>query len=80
LAKLQEKGLDRDKAYEMVQRCAMRAWEEKDLDFKTALLQDPEVTKYLSKEELDKIFNVEEFIKNRDVIFERVFGKEALKG
>ena len=80
LAKLQEKGLDRDKAYEMVQRCAMRAWEEKDLDFKTALLQDPEVTKYLSKEELDQIFNVEEFIKNRDVIFERVFGKEALKG
>jgi len=79
LAKLQEKGVDRDKAYDMVQRCAMKAWEEKDLDFKTALLQDPEVRKYLSEEEINKIFNVEEFIKYRDVIFERVFGKEALK-
>ena len=79
LANLQEKGVDRDKAYDLVQRCAMRAWEEKDLDFKTALLQDTEVRKYLSEEEINRIFNVEEFIKHRNVIFERVFGKEALK-
>jgi adenylosuccinate lyase len=75
LAKLQEKGVDRDKAYDMVQRCAMRAWEEKDLDFKTALLQDPEVTRYLDAEEIEQIFQIEEFIKHRDVIFKRVFGE-----
>jgi len=80
LAKLQEKGVDRDKAYDMVQRCAMRAWEEKDLDFKTALLQDKEVMQYLTPEELDQIFNVEEFIKHRELIFRRVFGEEAVKG
>ena len=79
LAKLQEKGVDRDKAYDTVQRCAMRAWEEKELDFKTALLQDEEIRKYLTPEEIEKIFNVEEFIKHRDVIFKRVFGEEALK-
>ena len=67
--------MDRDKAYDMVQRCAMRAWEEKDLDFKTALLQDPEVTRYLSEEEIEQIFQIEEFIKHRDVIFKRVFGE-----
>jgi len=76
LVALVEKGLSRDQAYDIVQRNAMKAWDTENLMFKDALLQDPEVMSYLSKEELDKIFNVNEFLKNIDYIYNRVFGSE----
>jgi len=76
LVALVEKGLSRDQAYDIVQRNAMKAWDTENLMFKDALLQDPEVMSYLSKEELDKIFDVDEFLKNIDYIYNRVFGRE----
>ncbi|ACD66452.1 adenylosuccinate lyase [Sulfurihydrogenibium sp. YO3AOP1] len=76
LVALVEKGLSRDQAYDIVQRNAMKAWDTENLMFKEALLQDPEVMSYLSKEELDKIFDVNEFLKNIDYIYNRVFGRE----
>jgi adenylosuccinate lyase len=75
LVALVEKGLSRDQAYDIVQRNAMKSWDTEGLMFKDALLSDPEVTSYLTKEELDKIFNVDEFLKNIPYIYERVFGK-----
>ncbi len=75
LVALVEKGLSRDKAYDIVQRNAMKAWDTEGLMFKDALLQDPEVTSRLSKEELDKIFDVNAFLRNIPYIYERVFGK-----
>jgi adenylosuccinate lyase len=76
LVALVEKGLSRDQAYDIVQRNAMKAWDTENLMFKDALLQDPEVMSYLSKEELDKIFDVNEFLKNIDYIYNRVFDRE----
>jgi adenylosuccinate lyase len=76
LVALVEKGLSRDQAYDIVQRNAMKAWDTENLMFKDALLQDPEVMSYLSKEELDKIFDVNEFLRNIDYIYNRVFGRE----
>lgn len=76
LVALVEKGLSRDQAYDIVQRNAMKAWDTENLMFKDALLQDPEVMSYLSKEELDEIFNVNEFLKNIDYIYKRVFDSE----
>jgi len=76
LVALVEKGLSRDQAYDIVQRNAMKAWDTENLMFKDALLQDPEVMSYLSKEELGKIFDVNEFLKNIDYIYNRVFGRE----
>ena len=75
LVALVEKGLSRDEAYDIVQRNAMKAWDTEGLMFKDALLQDPEVTSRLSKEELDKIFDVNEFLRNVPYIYERVFGR-----
>ncbi|NPA54207.1 MAG: adenylosuccinate lyase [Aquificae bacterium] len=75
LVALVEKGLSRDEAYDIVQRNAMKAWDTEGLMFKDALLQDPEVTSRLSKEELDKIFDVNAFLKNVPYIYERVFGR-----
>lgn len=60
LLALIKKGLTREKAYELVQRNAMKTWQAKhagtpDADFKSQLLQDPEVARYLSQAELDQL-------------------------
>jgi adenylosuccinate lyase len=72
LLKLVDKGLSREKAYELVQRNAMRSWKEKE-DFKELLVNDEEVRRYLPLEEIDECFNIEHDLKNVDYIFERVF-------
>ena len=73
LVALTERGMVRDRAYDVVQRCAMESWNS-DKSFKEVLLQDTEVRRYLSEEELDSIFNPWEFLKHRDYIFKKVFG------
>jgi len=75
LVALVEKGLSRDEAYDIVQRNAMKAWDTEGLMFKDALLSDEEVTSRLSPEEIDKIFDVNEFLKNVPYIYRRVFGE-----
>ena len=75
LVALVEKGLSRDEAYDIVQRNAMKAWDTEGLMFKDALLQDPEVTSRISIEEIEKIFDVNTFLKNVPHIYLRVFGR-----
>jgi adenylosuccinate lyase len=63
LLALIRKGLSREQAYDLVQRNAMQTWEVKhggrdDADFLKQLLSDPEVAKYLSQEELEKLCSV----------------------
>jgi adenylosuccinate lyase len=60
LLALIKKGLTREDAYALVQRCAMKTWQAKhagdpEADFKQQLLKDAEVAKYLSPNELDTI-------------------------
>lgn len=74
LVALVEKGLSRDQAYNIVQRNALKAWDTEGMMFKDALLSDPEVMSKLSQAEIDNIFKVEEFLKNIDYIYKRVFG------
>ncbi|MCS7170941.1 MAG: adenylosuccinate lyase, partial [Aquificaceae bacterium] len=72
LVRLMEKGVPRDKAYDMVQRCAMKSWKD-SLGFKEALLQDAEVSTFLSEEEIEEIIDPKGFLKNLESIYERVF-------
>ena len=74
LMRLAEKGLERQKAYVMVQRNALRVWEEK-MPFKELLLEDREIGKYLGKEEIEEIFDLSYHLKHVDDIFERVFSE-----
>jgi len=67
-----EKGTTREEAYAIVQRNAMKSWKE-GVEFKDLLEKDSTVTKYLKKKELVAIFNVKNFLKNLDFIFDRVF-------
>ena len=73
LLALIEKGTTREDAYAIVQKNAMKSWKE-GLEFRDLLENDSTVTKYLKKKELAAIFNVNNFLKNLDFIFNRVFG------
>jgi len=74
LLELMGKGISRTKAYDLVQRCAMKTWKESS-DFKQNLLQDKEVLKYLKKQDLDKIFDIDYYLRNVNKIFSRVFSQ-----
>ena len=65
-----DKGLKREKSYEMVQRNALKSWENNE-SFKKMIENDGEVMTYLSKEELNNIFDYSSFLKEIDYIFER---------
>ncbi len=73
LVALTEKGMSRDEAYDVVQKCAMESWNS-DKSFKEVLLLDENVRKYLSAEDIEDIFDPWEFLKHRDYIFNKVFG------
>ena len=73
LLKLAQKGVERQKAYEMVQRNALRVWAE-DVEFKELILNDQEIMGYLDRDEVDEIFDLKAHLKNVDYIFQRVFG------
>lgn len=72
LLRLVEKGLTRERAYELVQRNAMKAWEE-SRDFKAILLSDDEVMSVLSAAELESAFDVGRSLRWVDAVFKRVF-------
>jgi adenylosuccinate lyase len=73
LLKLAEAGASREKAYALVQRNAMKVWEE-GKDFQTELLADQEVAQFLPPEEITEAFDLGYHMKHVDTIFTRVFG------
>jgi adenylosuccinate lyase len=72
LLALTQAGVSREDSYKLVQRNAMKVWEE-GKDFKTELLADPEVLKALSAEEIEEKFDLGYHTKHVDTIFARVF-------
>jgi len=74
LLTLIEKGTTREDAYAIVQKNAMKSWEE-GIEFRKLLAQDEIVQKYLNEKDLAEIFNVNNFLTNLDFIFNRCFGK-----
>jgi adenylosuccinate lyase len=71
LLELMQKGLIRQKAYDLVQRCAMKIWQQ-NLDFKEVLLKDKGVLRYLRREDLDRIFDLDYYLRNVNKIFKKV--------
>jgi adenylosuccinate lyase len=76
LLALTQKGASREDAYGMVQRNAMKVWEE-GRDFRAELEADPEVRARLSVEEIGALFDLGHHTRHVDTIFARVFGAEA---
>jgi adenylosuccinate lyase len=73
LLALTGKGASRETAYTLVQRNAMKVWEE-GKDFQEELIADREVRGYLSSEEIKEKFDLAYHLKHVDTIFTRVFG------
>ena len=75
LLALTQAGLSREESYALVQRNAMKVWESGGaLSLLDLLKADPEVSKRLSSQELEELFDLEYHLKNVDAIFDRVFG------
>lgn len=76
LLDLVEAGVLREDAYRVVQRNAMRAWNE-GLNFKELVLADPDITSKVSRETVEHAFDLKRQLRNVDKIFSRVFGEAA---
>ncbi len=71
LLELMKKGLTRDAAYDIIQRCAMQVWQETS-DFKDVLYRDRKVRKHLTQSEIDACFDVKYYIRHREFVYKRV--------
>jgi adenylosuccinate lyase len=68
---LTEKGLGRERAYRIVQRNAMKSWEQ-GADFKPLLRGDPEVSAVLRPAELDRAFDLKRHFRDVERTFRAV--------
>ena len=73
---LVEHGVDRDAAYDAVQRNSMRSWDE-ELDFRELIKTDPVVAEKVSADALDDLFDYGFYLGHVDRIYDRVGISEA---
>jgi adenylosuccinate lyase len=71
LLMLTEKGVSREKAYRIVQRNAMAAWEGKG-NLKTLLAADDEVNKSVTTQDLDRVFDLKTHFRDVERTFKAV--------
>ncbi len=74
LLELARKGMDRQAAYVIVQRNAMKMYEE-GVGFREALLKDADLLKMMTPEEINDCFSTGYHTRHMDDIFRRVFGR-----
>ncbi len=71
LLTLADKGLTREDAYKLVQADAMKA-RGLNKNLKTVVIEDPQITKYLSLKEIEEVFDIRYYLRNIGKIFERL--------
>ncbi len=76
LLALTEAGLDRQEAYGIVQRHAMRAWRDR-VPLERLLAADQDVRSRLDRASLAALFDLDYHVKRVDQIFARVFRDDA---
>ena len=74
LLALTQAGASREDAYKLVQRNAMKVWDQ-NKDFQAELLSDKEVRSFLTEEDIREKFDLGYHTKNVEKIFHRVFGE-----
>lgn len=67
---LANKGIKRQEAYVLVQKSAMKTFDTK-IPFINTLLENDDIMKYISKEELNNLFSLEAIFNNVDYIFKK---------
>jgi len=71
LVELEKRGVERRKAYDIIQRCAMDVWK-KNENFKAALWMDKDFMKVVKPRELERFFDLGYYTKHVDKIFKKV--------
>ena len=71
LLALIKKGVTREDAYQIVQKNAMKSWNE-GLDFKNLLYGDNDVSKFLKNKEIDELFDLDKIMVNINKIYKRI--------
>jgi adenylosuccinate lyase len=71
LLKLVNKGINREKAYEIVQNISMDVLKDTSKNMKDELINSKETKNYITEEEINTIFDNNNLIKNVDYIFSR---------
>ncbi|MBU1006832.1 MAG: adenylosuccinate lyase [Candidatus Omnitrophica bacterium] len=71
LVELEKRGIERRKAYDIIQRCAMRVWKENE-NFKACLWADKDFMKAVKPRELEKFFDLDYYTKHVEKIFRKV--------
>jgi len=75
LLALVESGLERDEAYRLVQRSAMRAWDE-GVEFRSLVAADAEIA---GRVDLDQAFDLSAYTRHVDAVFERLRALQAAR-
>lgn len=76
LLALVEAGMTREDAYLVAQRNAMSVWAGEGT-LRELVEQDDDVTSRLTNDQLDAVFQLDAYLRNVDLIFERVFGETS---
>ena len=71
VTELINKGMGREKAYNLVQKYALESYDTKK-DFKSLISKDKETNKYLNNKDLASCFNFSSLLKNVNKIFQRL--------
>jgi adenylosuccinate lyase len=53
----------------------MKAWQEGG-DFKDIVLRDPEISRHLTANQIEQVFDLKQHLRNVDYIFKRVFSSK----
>ncbi|MBE7438867.1 MAG: adenylosuccinate lyase [Spirochaetales bacterium] len=72
LLSLIDSGLEREAAYDIVQRLSMQVWEQADRSLRELADQDSEVQERLSAHRLNEVFDIAPFLRNVDAIYQRL--------
>jgi len=76
LLELVGKGVPREEAYRWVQRNAMRVWDD-GISFLEGVLADADISRYLDRDEIERVFASEALFANIAGILDRVFDPET---
>ena len=70
--KLTEKEVSREEAYRIVQSLAHSIWNKSNVAFKQVVLESEEIHSYISKDEIDTCFDLQNNLRHVNTIFERI--------
>lgn len=71
LLALVDAGMDRQVAYKLVQRCALKAWDGGPT-FRDALMNSDEVRRFIAGDQFDRLFDPEIQLRHIDTVFDRL--------